>query len=59
MDLSKVYLFTEMRIRRKNGGNPIDLPNGEQVAPIQMIGATFIKNIKVTINGRQIYDSNG
>jgi hypothetical protein len=59
IDLSKCYLFTEMRIRRKDGNNLVDLVDGEVVAPIQMIGGTFIKNIKVTMNGREIYDSNG
>jgi hypothetical protein len=48
-----------MRLKKKQGATLVDMPTTEQVAPIQMIGATFIKNIKVTINGREIYDSNG
>jgi hypothetical protein len=48
-----------MRIRRKDGANMVDLINNENVAPIQMIGGTFIKNLKVSINGREIFDSNG
>jgi hypothetical protein len=48
-----------MRIRRKDGVNLVNLNVNENVAPIQMIGGTFIKNLKVNINGREIYDSNG
>jgi hypothetical protein len=48
-----------MRIKRKDGTNLVDLTANENVAPIQMIGASFIRNMKVTVNGREIYDSNG
>jgi hypothetical protein len=53
-------MFTEMRIRKRGDDGALsDLVADEQIAPIQMIGGTFIKNLKVTINGREIYDSNG
>ena len=53
IDLSKCYLQTELKIRKKNADNEIiDLVAGDTVAPIQMIGATWIKNLKVTINGQ-------
>ena len=59
LDLTKFYIFTEMRIRKLNvGGAPVDLAGVDDVSVIQQIGATFIKNIKVSINGREIYDSN-
>lgn len=43
IDLSKLYVITEMRIREvETDGTIIDIHN-EVVAPIQMPGATFIK----------------
>ncbi|KAL3088416.1 hypothetical protein niasHT_027105 [Heterodera trifolii] len=36
----------------------VNLKVNEQVATINMIGATWIKNIKITVQGREIYDSN-
>jgi hypothetical protein len=47
-----------MKIRRKDGNNLVDLVDNENVAPIQMPGGTFIKNLKIIMNGREIYDSN-
>jgi hypothetical protein len=47
-----------MRIRRKDGNNLVDLIDNENVAPVQMPGGTFIKNLKIIMNGREIYDSN-
>jgi hypothetical protein len=60
IDLSKCYLFTEMRImRRKSNGTTVVMEAVDEVAPIQMLGGTFIKNIKVSVNGRETFDSNG
>jgi len=58
VDLSKCYLFTEFRIRKEVGGTLVNLAAGDKVAPIQMIGQTFINNMKISINGREIYNSN-
>jgi len=59
LDLSKTYIFTEMRIRKLDkDGNWGNIDDNEEVGVINMIGATFIKNIKISINGREIYDSN-
>jgi hypothetical protein len=61
IDLSKCYLFTEFRIRKEDPTNNrklIDLAANENVAPIQMIGGTFINNLRITINGRETYNSN-
>ena len=59
LDLSKFYIFTEMRIRKLNdAGEEVNIAADENVSVIQQIGSAFIKNIKVSINGREIYDSN-
>jgi hypothetical protein len=65
IDLSKCYLLTEMRIQRADAAGPggwADLdaahPTDPTTAPIQLIGSTFIKNIKVSINGRETFDAN-
>ncbi|KAH7723020.1 Protein F54H12.2 [Aphelenchoides avenae] len=60
LDLSKCHLVTQMRVRKKaDDGTWENLPAGATVAPIQYIGATFIKNMKVSINGREVFHSNG
>jgi hypothetical protein len=59
IDLSKCYLFTEFRIIKKNAsGNWVALDDSDNVAPIQMIGQTFINNMRISINGREIFNSN-
>jgi hypothetical protein len=59
IDLSNIYVITEMRIRKvEDDGTLGDIPAGEVVGPIQMPGATFIRNLKVAINQREVYDSN-
>uniref|UniRef100_A0A914LNJ7 Major sperm protein n=1 Tax=Meloidogyne incognita TaxID=6306 RepID=A0A914LNJ7_MELIC len=59
IDLSKCYLFTELRIRKENeNGYLVNLAPTDNVAPIQLIGQTFINNMKIGINGREIYNSN-
>ncbi|KAL3114098.1 hypothetical protein niasHT_010912 [Heterodera trifolii] len=60
IDLSKCYLLTEFRIRKENAnGQLVDLTADDiNIAPIQMIGQTFIRNIKMSINGREIFNAN-
>uniref|UniRef100_A0A914LXS6 Uncharacterized protein n=1 Tax=Meloidogyne incognita TaxID=6306 RepID=A0A914LXS6_MELIC len=59
IDLSKCYLFTELRIRKENeNGYLVNLAPTDNIAPIQLIGQTFINNMKIGINGREIYNSN-
>jgi hypothetical protein len=60
IDLSKCYLFTEFRIRKEDPVTRqlVNLAANEDVAPIQMIGGTFINNLRISINGREIYNSN-
>ncbi|KAH7716703.1 hypothetical protein AAVH_15885 [Aphelenchoides avenae] len=60
VDLSKCYLTTQMRIRKRNDdGSWENLPADAKVVPAQYIGATFIENMKVSINGREVFHSNG
>ncbi|KAL3075505.1 hypothetical protein niasHS_012012 [Heterodera schachtii] len=56
----KCYLLTEFRIRKENNnGQLVDLTvDDADIAPIQMIGQTFIRNIKMSINGREIFNAN-
>nr|CAD2185671.1 unnamed protein product [Meloidogyne enterolobii] len=59
IDLSKCYLFIELRIRKENeNGYLVKLSPTDNVAPIEHIGQTFINNMKIGINGREIYNSN-
>ncbi|KAL3102873.1 hypothetical protein niasHT_028676 [Heterodera trifolii] len=60
IDLSKCYLLTEFRIRKENqNGQLVNITAAdEEVGPIQMLGHTFIKNMRMSINGREIFNSN-
>nr|CAD2188668.1 unnamed protein product [Meloidogyne enterolobii] len=59
IDLSKVYLFTEFRIKKESeDGKLVKLAATDNVAPIQLIGQTFINNMRITVNGREIFNSN-
>nr|CAD2188573.1 unnamed protein product [Meloidogyne enterolobii] len=59
IDLSKVYLFTEFRIKKvDNDGKLTNLVATDNVAPIQLIGQTFINNMRINVNGREIFNSN-
>lgn len=59
IDLSKIYILTECRIRKiAVDGIVSDLVADDIVAPIQMPGATWIKDMKILINQREVYSSN-
>nr|CAD2159608.1 unnamed protein product [Meloidogyne enterolobii] len=58
IDLSKCYILSEFRIRKEENGQLVNLAPNESVAPIQLIGLTFINNMRITINGREIFNSN-
>uniref|UniRef100_A0A914L7R4 Uncharacterized protein n=1 Tax=Meloidogyne incognita TaxID=6306 RepID=A0A914L7R4_MELIC len=59
IDLTKCYLFTEFRIRKEGAnGTWVNLGENDIVAPIQLIGHTFINNMKISINGRDVFNSN-
>jgi hypothetical protein len=55
IDLSKCYIFTEFKIVRVNdNGTRENIDDTDVVAPIQMPGATFVKNLVITVNGREV-----
>jgi len=64
LDLTKVYLLSEMKIQKYDTTNSVwrrltaTGDGADKVGTINFIGATFIRNIKITLNGREIYDSN-
>jgi hypothetical protein len=59
IDPNNCYLFTEFRIRKENNnGLRVNLEATDNVAPIQLIGQTFINNMRIMINGREIFNGN-
>nr|CAD2162463.1 unnamed protein product [Meloidogyne enterolobii]CAD2187383.1 unnamed protein product [Meloidogyne enterolobii] len=59
IDLSKIYLFTEFQIKKEDAdGKLVKIDAADNVAPIQLIGQTFINNMRISINGREIFNSN-
>ncbi|KAL3068650.1 hypothetical protein niasHT_038303 [Heterodera trifolii] len=59
VDLSKVFVCTEFKLKKvADDGVVVDVPANAAVGLIQMPGATFIRNLKVHINQREVYDSN-
>lgn len=59
IDLSKCYLLSEMHIVKKDeNGNWKNLEADDKPSVIQGIGSTFIENLKITLNGREISTSN-
>src|SRR3981081_172984 len=59
IDLSKCYILTELRIKEVNTtGELVNIDNSGMVGTIQMPGATFIKNMLISVNGREIFNSN-
>ncbi|KAL3117349.1 hypothetical protein niasHT_004145 [Heterodera trifolii] len=59
IDLSKVFVCTEFKVKKiAEDGVIVDMPPNAAVGLIQMPGATFIRNLKVHINQREVYDSN-
>uniref|UniRef100_A0A914HC94 Uncharacterized protein n=1 Tax=Globodera rostochiensis TaxID=31243 RepID=A0A914HC94_GLORO len=59
IDLSKVFVFTEFKIKKiAEDGLLNNIGPSDSVGLIQMPGATFIRNLKVHINQREVYDSN-
>ena len=68
LQLSQNYLLLECRILDSNGipitariddpGNPGQQIDANWVGPINLFAKTFIKQMQVSLNGTQIYDSN-
>lgn len=59
LDLTKCFLLTEFRITKENqNGQVIPIVDADNVAPIQMIGQTFIQDMHISINGREVFNAN-
>jgi hypothetical protein len=58
LDLSNVYLETEFQIQKRQGNDWMPIETADDVGVIQAPGATWIRNLKVNINGRETYNSN-
>ena len=54
LDLSKNYVHLQLKITRGDGTN---LQDGDQVGPINLIGKTFFKQVKLFLNSKLAYDS--
>ena len=61
LNLTKNYLFLEMKITKEDGGDLIHTVGAANldplVGPINLIGKTFIKQVKVSLNGVEVFDS--
>ena len=60
LGLSKTFLLVEARLKKLHATNGtwINVVAADNVAPINYIGQTFIRNIKVSLAGRELQDSN-
>lgn len=58
VDLSNVYLETEMQIVKKLGAGHVPITAEDKVGVIQGVGAVWPRNIRILINGREQYNSN-
>jgi hypothetical protein len=59
IDLSKIYVLVECRIRKiADDGVEQDIEDADVVSTIQIPGATWIKDLKISINQREVYSSN-
>lgn len=59
VDLSKIYIQTEFSCEKQDDAGawtPLDKTKND-VAPIQNIGRTFIRQLKVTIGNDEVFDS--
>lgn len=58
LDLSKTYLYLRLQIQKKDGETwkAIDALDTD-VAPVQQIGQSFVEQLKMHVNGTEIYDS--
>lgn len=58
LDLSKTYLYLQVQIEKRDGNGWIPLAATDtNVAPIQTLGQSFIRQLKVNVNGTEVYDS--
>ena len=61
LNLTKNYLFVELKITKEDGGNLIHAVGNANVdplvGPVNYIGKTLIKQLKVSLNGVEVFDS--
>lgn len=58
-DLSKTYLYLRARIEKKQADGtwaPLTQGDGE-IAPVQQFGQSFVQQLKMFVNGTEVYDS--
>uniref|UniRef100_A0AC34Q115 Uncharacterized protein n=1 Tax=Panagrolaimus sp. JU765 TaxID=591449 RepID=A0AC34Q115_9BILA len=58
LDLSKTYLSTTFSISKKSENNWVEITDKDDIAPIQALGTTFVKNLRVSVNQREIFNAN-
>jgi hypothetical protein len=58
IDPTKIFLFSEFRIIKIIEGVETVLGDADKVAPIQLLGNTFIKDLRVRIQGQDVFNSN-
>lgn len=60
LDLSKIYLSTTFKIakKKKDESKWEIIDSTDLVSPIQALGSTYIKNVKVLVNGKEAFNSN-
>lgn len=59
VDLSKCFLITEMKIQKESDDGVLSNPgNTAEVASIQGLGSTFIRNMRIMVNGRETFNAN-
>ena len=61
LHLAKNYLFIELRVVKETGNNLIhaagDANIDPLVGPINIIGKTFLRQVKLSLNGMEVFDS--
>lgn len=57
IDLNRTYLYLKLSIEKLKDGEWEALKDGDKVAPVQNIGSSFIKQMRVQIGGNDVYQS--
>lgn len=57
LDLSKTFLFTDLSLEKHTSTGWVPVEKADKVGVIQSIGQSFIRQLKVSINNTEIYDS--
>lgn len=61
MDFKHMYIKTEWQAMKQAAADqrPVNIVAADNVSVINCLGASFIRSMKVFMNGREIYNSNG